>query len=54
MRNVAADPANAEVVRRMCRRMWRFACREQDPAPSPYITVALAPHGPREAFGAMG
>jgi arylsulfatase A-like enzyme len=50
LRNVADDPAYAQVVREMCRRMWRFAYREDDSAINPYITVGLAPYGPAEAF----
>jgi len=50
MVNVAADPAREDVKREMCRRMWRFAQREQDSAINPYITVGLAPWGPAEAF----
>jgi len=51
MVNVAADPANKPVIRDMCRRMWRFAHRESDTCTNGYITVALAPYGPMEAFG---
>ena len=47
---LAGDPAYAGVVREMCRRMWRFAYREDDAAINPYITVGLAPYGPAEAF----
>ncbi|MFC1601411.1 sulfatase-like hydrolase/transferase [Candidatus Sumerlaeota bacterium] len=50
MVNLGGDPSMEEVKRDMCRRMWRFACREQDTAISPYITVGLAPYGPGEAF----
>ena len=50
MHNLSADPAYALVVRDMCRRMWRFAYREDDSAINPYITVGLAPYGPAEAF----
>jgi choline-sulfatase len=50
MRNLADDPAYEEVKREMCRRMWRFAYREDDSAINPYITVGLAPYGPAEAF----
>ncbi|MGC9348384.1 MAG: sulfatase-like hydrolase/transferase [Anaerolineae bacterium] len=50
MRNVADDPAYAEVKREMCGRMWRFAHAEDDSAINPYITVSLAPFGPAEAF----
>ena len=50
MKNVADDPAYDEVKRAMCRRMWRFARREDDTVINRYITVALAPYGPAEAF----
>jgi choline-sulfatase len=50
MRNVADDPEYADVIREMCRRLWRFACKEDDTIINPYITVGLAPHGPAEAF----
>jgi arylsulfatase A-like enzyme len=50
MRNVAADPAHAEVKRQLVRRMWQFAHREQDTAINGYITIGLAPFGPAEAF----
>lgn len=50
MRNVAGDPAYEGIKRELCRRMWRFAYREDDTAINPYITVGLAPYGPAEAF----
>jgi arylsulfatase A-like enzyme len=50
MRNVAADPACADIKHALVRRMWKFAHRENDGAINSYITVALAPHGPAEAF----
>jgi arylsulfatase A-like enzyme len=50
MNNLAAAPAYEEIKRDMCRRMWRFAYREDDSAINPYITVSLAPYGPAEAF----
>ena len=50
MHNLAGDAAPADVVRDMAGRMWRFACREGDTAVNDYITVALAPYGPAEAF----
>ena len=50
MRNVADDPAYAQVKLDLCRRMWRFALQEGDGAISSYVTVALAPHGPAEAL----
>ena len=49
LRNLAADPAYDGIVCEMCRRMWRFARREDDTVLSPYITVSLAPYGPAEA-----
>jgi len=50
MRNLADDPAYEPVKRDLCRRMWRFAQREDDAAINNYITVGLAPFGPGEAF----
>jgi len=50
MRNLAHDPAYEEIKRDLCRRMWRFAYREDDTVINPYITVGLAPYGPAEAF----
>ncbi len=50
MRNVADDPAYEDVKRLLCRRLWRFAYREDASAINPYITVGLAPFGPAEAF----
>jgi choline-sulfatase len=50
MNNLAKDPAYDEVKRAMCRRMWRFAFQEDDTVINRYITVALAPYGPAEAF----
>jgi hypothetical protein len=50
MHNLAGDPAYEEIKRELCRRMWRFAHREDDTAINPYITVGLAPYGPAEAF----
>ena len=50
MHNLAGDPAYEGVKRELCRRMWRFAHREDDTAINPYVTVGLAPYGPAEAF----
>ena len=50
MRNLAEETAYEDVKRELCGRMWRFACREDDTAINPYITVGLAPYGPAEAF----
>jgi len=50
MTNRADDPAYATAKRDMVRRMWQFACNEDDSAINPYVTVGLAPYGPSEAF----
>lgn len=49
-RNLARDPAHQEVVRQMCRRMWRFAHEHGDVPINGYIMVGHAPFGPAEAF----
>lgn len=49
-RNLSANPQYREVVRQMCRRLWRFAYEHKDVPINQYITVALAPFGPAEAF----
>lgn len=50
MHNLSDDPQYAAVKRDLVRRMWRLAAREEDRAINGYITVALAPYGPAEAF----
>jgi arylsulfatase A-like enzyme len=50
LHNLALDPAMADIVREMCRRMWQFAYTERDTASNSYITVGLAPHGPMAGF----
>ena len=51
LRNLARDPRYDSVIREMCRRMWRFAYEQADEhLLNSYITVALAPYGPAEAF----
>ena len=50
MHNLAADPAYEAVKLALVRRLWKFAHRESDGAINGYITVALAPRGPAEAF----
>lgn len=50
MNNVQEDPAYADIKRDLVRRMWRFAHDQQDTAHNAYITIALAPYGPGEAF----
>jgi arylsulfatase A-like enzyme len=50
MVNLAADPAFEPAKRDLCRRLWRFAHREDDVMINQYVTVALAPYGPMLAF----
>ena len=50
MINLAEDAAFDPVKRDLCRRLWRFAHREDDVMINQYITVALAPYGPMLAF----
>jgi len=50
MRNVANYPEYETIKKELCRRMWRFACSEDDGVNNGYITVGLAPYGPAEAF----
>lgn len=50
MVNRAADPAYGEIKRKLVRKMWEFAAREQDMIFNPYGTVALAPWGPADAL----
>ncbi|HEY2587344.1 MAG TPA: sulfatase-like hydrolase/transferase [Tepidisphaeraceae bacterium] len=49
-KNLASGPKYRDVVREMCRRLWRFAFEHKDVAINDYILVALAPFGPAEAF----
>ena len=50
MRNVAREPGNREVVRRMMGRIWRFAHETGDTCINPYIMVRFAEYGPAHAF----
>jgi arylsulfatase A-like enzyme len=50
MRNLANDPQYEPVKRELCKRLWRFAHKEEDSAINPYITVGLVPYGPAIAF----
>lgn len=50
IKNVADEAAYDEIKRDMCRRMWRFAHREEDAVCQSYITISLVPYGPAEAF----
>lgn len=52
LHNLAADPCYDDIKHEMVRRMWRFACREEDTMHNPYGTVALCPWGPGDAVGA--
>ncbi len=53
MKNVAEDPAYAEVKKDMVKRMWAFSCKENDIWGNQYFTVALAPWGPNVALAGM-
>lgn len=46
MRNLAAEPGHEEIIRTLCREMWRFARENRDTIVNPYIMTALAPYGP--------
>ncbi|OQA98421.1 MAG: Choline-sulfatase [Chloroflexi bacterium ADurb.Bin222] len=48
--NQALNPAYAEWAREGLARIWRFARKEGDKVPNPYLTVAFAPAGPGLAF----
>lgn len=50
MTNLAARSEHRDVIRAMCRRMWKFACEQGDDLLSNYFTVTFAPFGPAEAF----
>lgn len=50
MHNRIDEPADEETKRNLIKKMWRFACKENDSAIHQYITVAFAPYGPAEAF----
>lgn len=39
-----------EIVKEMCRKMWRFAYEHQDTCINPYIMTALAPFGPGSVY----
>lgn len=54
MRNVAEDPAYADVKRELVQRMWRFAAAQDDRIFNPYGTVAFAPWGPMEGMREKG
>jgi arylsulfatase A-like enzyme len=50
--NRAEHPDYQEVKRELVRRMWRFAAREGDELLfNGYVTVSLAPWGPKEGLG---
>jgi choline-sulfatase len=50
LKNLADDPQYQPILQEMCKRMWRFAHKVDDGMINDYITVALAPYGPAEAF----
>lgn len=46
MHNLIHDPQYQDVIKEMCRRMWRFARDHRDACTCPYIMVSFAPYGP--------
>ncbi|NOZ23651.1 MAG: sulfatase-like hydrolase/transferase [Planctomycetes bacterium] len=50
MKNLIDDPDYEDIKRDMCKRMWKFSCKENDIIGNPYFTVALAPYGPKVAL----
>ena len=50
MKNLIDDPDYEDIKIDMCKRMWKFAYRENDVIGNPYFTVALAPLGPVDAL----
>lgn len=46
LKNLAADPAYAPVIRQMCCEMWKFVRDHDDTIFNPYIMTALASYGP--------
>ncbi|MDF2724642.1 MAG: sulfatase, partial [Paenibacillus sp.] len=50
MRNLIDEPGYEAVIRKMSRKIWRFAREHGDVCINPYIMVGLAEHGPGVAF----
>ena len=50
LRNVVNDPKNKEILKDLCRRLWKFAYENDDVCINLYIMVAHAPHGPGIIF----
>jgi arylsulfatase A-like enzyme len=50
VKNLASDTEYKEVIRNLLGRIWNFAYEHRDVCINSYITVALAPYGPGEAF----
>ena len=46
MHNLAEYSEYQPIIRKMCKKMWKFARDHNDPITCPYIMVALAPYGP--------
>lgn len=51
MLNVNNVPENKDVIKAMCKRMWKLAYKSKDNCINPYIMVGFAPYGPGVAFG---
>lgn len=46
MRNLATQPENAGIIRKLMIRIWEFARDQEDACLNPYIAIAHAPVGP--------
>ena len=50
MKNLARNPEYAETIKALCKELWTFASEVDDTPISSYITVGLAPNGPRSVY----
>jgi len=48
--NLSDEPAYQDIKLDMVKRMWRFACKEDDYVGTQYFTCAIAPWGPMVGF----
>lgn len=46
LRNLINEEGHQEIIKKYCRKMWRFAKETGDNCTCPYIMVSLAPYGP--------
>ncbi len=50
MVNVVNNLENKEIIKAMCKRMWKLGYQSKDNCINPYIMVGFAPYGPGVAF----